>query len=120
MGRRRRVDYSPPAFLKAWRNSFGLSLTEVAKLIALLQPEISPPLDQSAIGRWESGETAVTLQALELLAKVYNTTPDRLFFSPNDKRTPELMRRAFTILSDADADKVDWWITTGERLLDKK
>lgn len=74
------------------------------------------PMDQAALGKWESGETAVRVEDLELLAQVYGTTPDRLFFPPGDDRTPELLKRAHGVIVSRDPEAVARWLAMGEML----
>lgn len=81
-----------------------------------MRPEIAAPIDQATLAKWESGETAVRVQDLEMLAEVYGVTTDRLFYQPGDERTPELMRRAFDVLKLANPADVEDWLRLGERL----
>lgn len=79
-----------------------------------------PPIDQAALAKWENGETAVRVEDLELLAKVYGVTTDRLFFAPGDKRTPELLRRAHEIIVRSDPDALEKWLGMGDILPEQK
>ncbi len=58
------------------------------------------------------------VEDLELLAKVYGVSPDRLFFAPGDTNTPERMRRFYEIVTTKDGSAVDHWLATGESLKD--
>lgn len=73
-------------------------------------------MDQAALAKWETGETAVRVEDLMLLAQVYGTTPDRLFFSPADAKTPEMLRRAHEVIVARDPQAVAAWLGMGEML----
>ena len=53
------------------------------------------------------------VEDLELLAKVYGVTADRLFFAPGDTRTPELLRQAHEIIVSRDPEAVARWLASG-------
>lgn len=74
-------------------------------------------MSQATLAKWESGETGVRVQDLEVLARIYGVTPDRLFFGPGDERTPILMQRAFDILKGGDPEKVERWLALGEDIV---
>ncbi|GBQ23284.1 hypothetical protein AA103193_2360 [Tanticharoenia sakaeratensis NBRC 103193] len=74
------------------------------------------PVDQATIAKWESGETGVRVQDLELLARVYGVSADRLLFAPTDNETPERLKRAYTILSQSDPKAIEAWLAMGEAL----
>lgn len=116
MGKRTRLQYEPMEHLRSWRESLGMSRQEVANRIAALRPNVTPPLDQATLAKWEKGETAMRVEDLRLLAEVYGVTPDRLFFAPGDDRTPKLFARAFQVLMNAPAEDVEHWLRTGEAL----
>jgi transcriptional regulator with XRE-family HTH domain len=101
--------------LRAWRDSLKLSRQVVVDRMAIIGPGDSP-IDQATLAKWEDGETAVRVEDLYLLAQVYGVTPDRLFFPPGDRRTPEHIQRAFKVITSADPDLVDGWLRTGEGL----
>lgn len=88
-------------------------------MLDTLRPD-APPTDQATIAKWESGETAVRLTDLKLLAEVYGTTADRLLFDPGDSLTPELMRRAHAVLVTKDPNAIAAWLSAGEFLPDGK
>jgi len=73
-------------------------------------------MDQAALGKWENGETAVRVEDLQVLAQVYGTTPDRLFFPPADPLTPELLAKAHEVIVAADPEAVRRWLAMGELL----
>ena len=73
-------------------------------------------MDQAALAKWENGETAVRVEDLMLLAKVYGTTADRLFFAPADAQTPELLRRAHEVIVARDPKAVETWLDMGRML----
>lgn len=118
MGKRSRITHTPMDHLRAWRESLGLSRQTVANRIATRRPDLSPPVDQATIAKWESGETAVRVEDLSLLAEVYGTTNDRLFFAPGDAETPELMRRLWEVANGKDREAVNRWLALGETLPD--
>lgn len=118
MGKRGRVRREPMTYLRAWRDSLGLSRQAVVNRIGTIRPD-DPPLDQATLAKWEDGETAVRVEDLRLLAEVYGVTPDRLFFEPGDKLTPALFQRAFKVITDASPEAVETWIRTGEQLRQK-
>lgn len=105
-------------FLRAWRESLGLSREEVVNKIGTSAS--GAPTSQATLAKWESGETGVRVQDLEVLAQIYGITPDRLFFAPGDERTPTLMRRAFDILKNADPEKLERWLSLGEDIAGTK
>lgn len=72
--------------------------------------------DQATIAKWESGENRVTVEDLELLAKVYGTQADRLFHAPGDKVTPELLGLAHKIITTRDEAAVRAWLASGDFL----
>lgn len=74
------------------------------------------PKDQAALGKWETGESAVRVEDLALLAKVYGTTADRLFFPPDDQLTPEMLQRAHEVIVSRDPEAVRRWLSMGEML----
>jgi transcriptional regulator with XRE-family HTH domain len=100
--------------LRTWREHLRLSRQEVVNRMAVLTG--GDPMDQAALAKWEAGETAVRVEDLMLLARVYGTTPDRLFFSPADARTPEMLRRAHEVIIARDPEAVSAWLGMGELL----
>jgi transcriptional regulator with XRE-family HTH domain len=74
-------------------------------------------VDQATIAKWERGETAVRVEDLELLAKVYEVTPDRLFFAPGDQATPKLMKAAHDIIITGDSEAVSKWLELGQMII---
>lgn len=118
MGKSRRVRHKPMEHLRSWRESLGLSRQEVANRIGTDAGR--PPVDQGTIAKWESGETAVRVEDLALLAAAYGIGPDRMFFPPGDTDTPELMKRAYDVLSQSDRKAVEQWLAVGEALVKNK
>jgi transcriptional regulator with XRE-family HTH domain len=106
--------HTKPEHLRAWRESLGLSRQTVVDRLASLSGY--GPIDQAALGKWESGETAVRYEDLVALASIYETTPDRLFFEPGDKRTPDLLQRAHSIITSCDPEAVERWLSMAEML----
>jgi hypothetical protein len=51
-----------------------------------------------------------------LLAEVYGTTADRLFFPPGDQATPAAMQDAYKIITSRDPEAVRRWLAMGESL----
>lgn len=119
MGKRGRVRHEPLPYLRAWRSSLGLSRQAVANKIGTIRPDESP-IDQATLAKWEDGETAVRVEDLRLLAEVYGTTPDRLFFPPGDQATPDRLQRAYKVIMDATPEAVEHWLQTGEGLRQKR
>lgn len=115
---RRRRTGSPMPYLRAWRESVGLSRQKVVDRMAVLCER--PVMDQAALAKWETGETAVRVEDLELLAKVYGVSTDRLFFAPGDHRTPELLRRAHEIIVRSDPEAIERWLGMGDILPEQK
>ena len=101
--------------LRAWRESLGLSRPAVVNKLAIGGAKAAP-IDQATLAKWESGETAVKVEALEMLAKIYGVTVDRLFFPPSDTRTPELLRQAHEIIVTRDPAAVARWLASGSDL----
>lgn len=114
MARVKRTKNIPMPYLRAWRESLHLSRSDVANKIGTRAD--GKTMDQATLAKWESGETGVRVQDLELLAKVYGVTPDRLFFEPGDADTPERMKRAFDILKAANPEQIERWLALGEDL----
>ena len=106
-------------FLRGWRESLGLTRQNVVSLISAGLPR-SEAMDQASLAKWESGETAVRVEDIEMLAKVYHVTADRLFFSPGDENTPKLLQKAHEIIVDRDPDAVAAWLVSGAFLPPKK
>lgn len=115
MKKRGRVRREPMPYLRAWRESLGLSRQAVVNKIGTINPDRDPP-DQATLAKWEDGETAVRVEDLRLLAEVYGVTPDRLFFEPGDEATPDRYRRAFKVITEAAPEAVDQWLGMGELL----
>ena len=115
MRKSRRPEKKPMAYLRAWRDALHLSRAEVVNRLSML-PEVSQTIDQATLAKWESGETAMRVEDLELLAKVYGVTADRLFFSPNDALTPQLLGEAHSIISGKDTEAVKAWLAAGKFL----
>lgn len=107
--------------LRAWRESLGLSRPAVVNRLAT-EGARPVPIDQATLAKWESGETGVKVEDVEMLAKIYGVSADRLFFSPGDARTPELLRQAHEIITSRDPDAVARWLASGSDLrdMDKK
>ncbi len=111
MGKEKRVTGTPMQHLRAWRESLKLSRQYVADQIGSLTG-ITP--DQATVAKWESG--SVRVEDLELLARVYGTRADRLFFPPGDEWTPEALRRAHEVLTRLPRDKAARWLEMGADL----
>lgn len=75
---------------------------------------LEDPPDQATLAKWESGETAVAVEEIELLAKVYGVEPHMLFFAPGDTQTPELLKRAHHIIVTRDPEAIKRWLASGE------
>lgn len=116
MTKRRRM-FTKMQFLRAWRDSLGLSRQVVVDTLAQLTG--TDPMDQAALGKWETGETAVRVEDLQLLAQVYGTTPDRLFFAPDNKLTPEQLQRAHDVIVSRSPEAVERWLAMGEMMAGK-
>jgi transcriptional regulator with XRE-family HTH domain len=99
-------------FLRAWRESLGLTRQNVVSMISASLTR-SEAMDQASLAKWESGETAVRVEDIEMLAKVYHITVDRMFFSPCDKTTPGLLQKAHEIIVDRDPEAVAAWLAAG-------
>ena len=106
-------------FLRSWRESLNLTRQNVVSLISARALRCEP-MDQASLAKWESGETAVRVEDLEMLAIIYNITADRLFFPPGDKMTPELLSRAHEIIVTRDPEAVAAWLASGGFLPSKK
>jgi len=77
---------------------------------------IDEPIDQATLAKWESGESAVKAEHIEILAQIYGVTPDRLYFEPGDKKTPEMLALAHSIIIGKDPDAVARWLASGADL----
>lgn len=119
MGKKSRIIREPMPTLRAWRESLGLSRQDVANKIGTLV-QGGQPVDQATIAKWESGETAVRFTDLKLLAQIYGTSPDRLLFDPGDNLTPDLLKRAHSILVSKDKKAIEAWLSSGEFLPDQR
>ena len=115
MRQARRIEKKPMSYLRAWRDALRMSRPEVVNRLSML-PEVSQPIDQATLAKWETGESAVRVEDLELLAKVYGVTADRLFFAPNDTLTPQLLGEAHSIITGKDPEAVKAWLASGKFL----
>lgn len=111
MGKVKRVTGTPMPYLRAWRDSLKLSRQTVADRIGCLTGTTP---DQATVAKWESG--SVRVEDLVLLAQVYGTSADRLFFPPGDEWTPEALRKAHDVLTKLPRDKAARWLTMGADL----
>lgn len=118
MAKRKRTTHHKMTHLRSWRESLGLSRQAVANKIGTIRSDLIT-LDQATIAKWESGETAVKVEDLELLAQVYGVSADRLFFPPGDRETPELIKSALKILTTKNPEAVRQWLALGENLAAK-
>lgn len=91
----------------------GLSRQAVADRLAEFSPGLVT-IDQATISKWETGETAVRVEDFELLAKVYGTTADRLFFPPGDAHTPELLKRFHSAVQTKNTADIERLLTAME------
>ena len=114
MGKRSRKTNEPMPTLREWRDSLGLSRPQVAEKIALLR--VNDPVDQATVAKWESGETAVRVQDLKLLAEIYGVRPEQLLYSPTASQTVERMRQAYEVIATRDPAAVDRWLASGTDL----
>lgn len=114
MGKRSRLPElrDPEPTLLAWRNAADMSRQDVVNKVAQLHPEIDP-LDQATVAKWETGESAIRVVDLRLLAEVYGTSADRLLFNPTDNVTREIVEQAHEILSSKDPDAIRAWLASG-------
>ena len=115
---RRNSGYRMP-YLRTWRESLNLTRQNVVSLISA-QLERCDAMDQASLAKWESGETAVRVEDIEMLAQIYRVTADRLFFSPGDKATPALLNAAHEIIVGRDPEAVAAWLAAGAFLPAKK
>ena len=115
---RRNSGYRMP-YLRTWRESLSLTRQNVVSLISA-QLERCDAMDQASLAKWESGETAVRVEDIEMLSKIYRVTADRLFFSPGDKTTPALLNAAHEIIVGRDPEAVAAWLAAGAFLPAKK
>ena len=106
-------------YLRTWRESLSLTRQNVVSLISA-QLERCDAMDQASLAKWESGETAVRVEDIEMLSKIYRVTVDRLFFSPGDKTTPALLIAAHEIIVGRDPEAVAAWLAAGAFLPAKK
>lgn len=58
------------------------------------------------------------VEDVEMLAKIYGVSADRLFFAPGDARTPDLLRQAHEIITTRDPAAVERWLASGSDLRD--
>jgi transcriptional regulator with XRE-family HTH domain len=82
----------------------------------LMLPGVSRSIDQATLAKWETGESGVKVEDLELLAKIYGVSADRLFFPPGDAVTPELLGEAYSIIRGKDQEAVRAWLASGKFL----
>ena len=115
MRQARRTEKKPMPYLRLWREALRISRPEVVNRLSML-PEVSQPIDQATLAKWETGESAVRVEDLELLAKVYGVSADRLFFPPNDTLTPQLLGEAHRIITGKDPEAVKAWLASGKFL----
>jgi transcriptional regulator with XRE-family HTH domain len=93
--------------LRAHRKVRRLTLEQVANDIGIAV---------STLSGWERGERAVDLHDLEKLAAHYGVPPIVLLAAPEDSPKAQAMRRAAQIAEQMDADALNDWLRTGERL----
>lgn len=117
MGKTKRVARIPLPTLRAWRENLGLSRQEVADRMALISPD-QPQVDQATIAKWESGETALRVQDLLLLAEIYGATAGKLLCDPGDLGAAEFTSQAHRILGTKRPEALAAWLTIGELLPD--
>ena len=115
MSRIRTPHFYKMPFLKPWRRSLGLSRAQVVARLAEL-PEMSKDIDQATLAKWESGESAVRVEDLELLAKAYGVPAQSLFYPPGDQETPELLARAHEIITGRNREAVKAWLESARWL----
>ena len=115
MRQSRRTTRRPMPYLRAWRETLGLSRPAVVNKLLMLAEAVAP-IDQATLAKWETGESRVTVEDLELLAKVYGVTADRLFFPPSDTATPALLKEAHSIITGRDPEAVKAWLASGQFL----
>jgi transcriptional regulator with XRE-family HTH domain len=119
MRQARRSEKKPMPHLRRWREALRLSRPEVVNRLSML-PEVSQPIDQATLAKWETGESAVRVEDIELLAKIYGVTADRLFFPPADTLTPQLLGEAHRIITGKDPEAVKAWLASGKFLPESK
>jgi transcriptional regulator with XRE-family HTH domain len=115
MKKPRTPDRNPMPYLRAWRDSLGLSRQFVVDQFPLRLND-DKPVDQATLAKWEKGETGVKAEHIEILAQIYGVTPDRLHFAPGDKLTPEMLKRAHEIIISRDPEAVARWLASGADL----
>lgn len=118
MGKRKRVRHEPMKYLRAWRESLGLSRQAVADRLGSLRAS-SGPVDQGTIAKWESGETAIRVEDLLLLAKIYGANPEWLFFKPGDGVSLARLQTFFDVVKHKDPTAVEAWLTMGAMLAER-
>jgi len=80
-----------------------------------VKPWTKPPLPNG-----KAAKIAVRVEDIEMLAKVYNTTADRFFYSPGDETTPALLQKAHDIIVERDPEAVAAWLAAGAFLPSQK
>ena len=115
----RRTQKKPMTYLRMWREALHLSRATVVNRLSTL-PEVDRPIDQATLAKWETGESAVRVEDLELLAKIYGVSADRLFFPPTDKVTAQLLGDAHGIITGKDPEAVKAWLAAGKFLPETK
>jgi len=113
-----RLIHEPFPELAAWRELRNLSRQHVVDRMAAIRPESQ--IDQASIAKWEKGETPIRVQDLRILATVYSTTLDRLFFDPGDEARVARMQEAYDIINTRDPAAVDAWRACGKGLREAK
>jgi transcriptional regulator with XRE-family HTH domain len=109
MGKRTtKVAYKAYIFLRAWRESRGLTVTELATRVNKAV---------STVSGWERGKRQVDLADLTKLAGVYGVHPSALLLHPQEANPAlEAMREASDIARSMDPDAAAAWLELGRKL----
>lgn len=103
----RKQPRQPPVTIRLWRHHLGLTLQEVATRLGVTQ---------SAVAKWERGETPVDLHTLRRLADVFGIEPGSLLLAPGIEGKFDLVQVAHRILESGDRENLEAWLDVGARM----
>lgn len=97
-----------PLYLREWRNSLGLSLTQASATIGV---------HFTALQKWEKGTRKVGSKELRRIARAYGIDEIALYYHPDDRDAAARARRALLILGDMDPQTAEQWLRLAETML---
>jgi transcriptional regulator with XRE-family HTH domain len=93
--------------LRPWREHAGMTLQKVAEALSV---------SHSAVQKWETGRSPVTLDVLHDLAPIYGAQPFELLFPPAEREKAAPLAEAWAILRKLTPEQVNAWLLTGRSM----